>query len=687
MLLALALLWPAKTIALLDGVPFDRPLETIALGLAIPAMAWLAPAFVDSIGARTLIVLILACKVAGAAVWTQEGLCAQFHLEAPLSGTIPKPSEGAAQSIPVEEPEGILRSWDARADWRHHDTSCSAIVARNYPSQSDFPAWFLNLTQHVDPPRGDLSVRVHGFLVANDPGTLRFATAQPLTGTVGDLRASSRGTESTFVLPAGTHPIDLTLPLHGDDWRLVGTWNDRDVWTTVLTTVGPPSLLDRTLWQGLRRLVIVLTLGLVLAWAAHTWRTLSPGVVLSTWTAIVSVVLVAMAERPSLERFVALPLLVAPFVPVPKHLQNARGLFLLVGVAWLAFFAARSIGQVGRFTLYQGGDDWLAYQVAGYRIFMGGYWLEGGNAVFNYQPLYRWMSGGLHMLFGDSSVGEVYWDAACLLMGALLSFRLVDERGGFRAGVAAAALTLATFTLGPIWYFVGRGLSEIAAAGWGFWAAFLLLRARSVGVGAAIGAGLCATLMFYTRLNHLPFMFLLGVLLLPAAAPASIRPAVEAVSALRRSRAAQAYGLVLVTGLMLFAWRTWHYTGAFSVFEGTSLAINDTGLRLSTLGSIAVWQRVAHSLSALVWMNEPPRPDPRAILLVAGVLLALLAVCQAPRVKTLPIGLCLATLGGTVGAFFAHTHNYPGRMSIHLVPLAVALVVSAVTPGRRLESS
>src|SRR5207249_1627329 len=104
----------------------------------------------------------------------------------------------------------------------------------------------------------------------------------------------------------------------------------------------------------------------------------------------------------------------------------------------------------------------------GYRIVMGGYWLEGGNRVFDYQPLYRWISALLHLSFGDSSVGEVYFDAACLLIGALLAFQLAKMAVGFRAGLVAAAATLATFTLGTIWYFVGRGLSEIAAAGFAF---------------------------------------------------------------------------------------------------------------------------------------------------------------------------------------------------------------------------
>jgi hypothetical protein len=38
------------------------------------------------------------------------------------------------------------------------------------------------------------------------------------------------------------------------------------------------------------------------------------------------------------------------------------------------------------------------------------------------------------------------------------------------------------------------------------------------------------------------------------------------------------------------------------------------------------------------------------------------------------------TVGAALGSLFAHTHNYPGRMSIHMVPFAIALsVVAAAT--------
>ena len=99
-----------------------------------------------------------------------------------------------------------------------------------------------------------------------------------------------------------------------------------------------------------------------------------------------------------------------------------------------------------------------------------------------------------------------------------------------------------------------------------------------------------------------------------------------------------------------------------------------------------MWQQVGHSLKALVWMNEPPRFDPRA--LVRGR--------RTPRLRCSRFCRCRASTGCQFAIAasrrgrhrelaFAHTHNYPGRMSIHLMPFATAMTVvglAAMLPVR-----
>jgi hypothetical protein len=86
-------------------------------------------------------------------------------------------------------------------------------------------------------------------------------------------------------------------------------------------------------------------------------------------------------------------------------------------------------------------------------------------------------------------------------------------------------------------------------------------------------------------------------------------------------------------------------------------------------------------MRALVWMNEPPSPDVRAVLVAAGLLLSIGALLHVPKLHRLPLSVAIVAVGACVSTLFAHTHNYPGRMSIHLVPFAVAM---SATAGARL---
>ena len=63
----------------------------------------------------------------------------------------------------------------------------------------------------------------------------------------------------------------------------------------------------------------------------------------------------------------------------------------------------------------------------------------------------------------------------------------------------------------------------------------------------------------------------------------------------------------------------------------------------------------------------------------------MLALLQVPRLSRLPASIGLVTIGAGASSFIAHTHAYPGRMSIHLVPFAVAMTMVAVRAMSRLR--
>ena len=673
-----ALLWPSRVLSPLDGMPLDGPVEAIAIGLAVPVLIWLHRGFLAKPFVRLIVVALLLIKLADSSLLTQQGWCANVS-------ALPAGSYNTqVLTIPIDEPHGALRSWDVRADMRAEVPACTAIVDRPYLEASAFPAWFVNITDFASGGKRAFTMALSGYVRVNERGlfVIDVGRGMDVAGRVGTVDVTSIGGRPMLAaLDPGTHRIDLHTTMTGEDWRLVPTWNGRNAFSATTMTANAPRRAD-ALAPVFRAIETVLIVALVVAWIVSLvleYRD-NPAVVL--WCVAASCALALFGASPKFERLAVLLLVAAALVPVSQPHRHFRTAMLLVGIPWLVLIAVPALSQVGRFTAYSN-DDWLAYQVAGYRIVMHGYWLEGGSKVFDYQPLYRWMSGALHVVFGDSSVGERYWDAVCLLLGAAVTFVLVDRAAGFRWGVAAAAATLATFWVGTIWYFVGRGLSEIAAAGWAFIASLLLLRRPPARPTYAILAGAFAALMFYTRLNHLLFAVFLLALTISVLVPARWITARSALGD-RVSIDAPDAALYLGTfaaGVAVFAARTWQYTGVFSVLYGTSLKNNDTGLRLTTMFDASVWSRVWHGLRTLAWMNEPPSLDVRAMLVAAGLLLSVAALLQVPKVNRLPLSIAIVCVGACVSTLFAHTHNYPGRMSIHLVPFAVAM---SATAGARL---
>jgi hypothetical protein len=241
----------------------------------------------------------------------------------------------------------------------------------------------------------------------------------------------------------------------------------------------------------------------------------------------------------------------------------------------------------------------------------------------------------------------------------------------FRWGIAASALMLATIAIGPAGWIVGRDLSEIAAAGFAYTAAVLLVTDRRGELWRAAVAGTLAVLCFYTRLNHLPWLCALVALLVPldVEAGALWRPR-EWLSRVSK-RSAVVVLACLAVGLTLFAWRTYYYTGVFSVFHGTQRQ------NVSTIQPTDTWpQAIGHIVEAvlvLVTVQDPPRFDPRAVLVIGGIAIAVLALMRVPGFRRVPAGPALFCAAGLAGALVARGTAYVGRFSIHLMPVAVAL--------------
>jgi hypothetical protein len=463
---ALALLWPAHGLGVLDGIPLDGRVEAVLVGVLFPVLWWFHPGFLQRSATRATIALLCVLKLADATMLGQQGWCGRFTTSAPL----------------FEDALTLQHSWDARADWFRAVPRCSMIVSRPYPSLESFPIWFLNMPVNAGrPPNAAVRMAIDGYLSPRAAGTLaiQLQGAESIRGTIADRPIDLHSPSMVTVpVPAGPARIDLELLMTGGHWAFEPRWNGRDVFDAVPTSVDPPRPIDAILRPLFWAAWSFVPLAFLAAWLAAAAAATRPPLALAAWAIGFSAICWAAAEIhfAYYGRLMVLPFVAAAFVPVPTRLRSMRGAFLLVGLPWLALFVGGYADQIGAVTFYTVGDDWLQFQRYAYRIFMQGFWLEGGQKTFWFQPLYRWMVGGLHVLFGDSSVGEIYLDAASLLTGAMLAYYVTKRTVGFRWGIIAASMSLATVVLGPTWYIVGRGLSEIVSAGFLYLAAFCVLR-------------------------------------------------------------------------------------------------------------------------------------------------------------------------------------------------------------------
>ena len=656
---AVALLVPSRLSGPLDGMPLSGVAEALAIGLLFPMLVWREPAFLRTKTANWLVVALLAWKAATGMFLVQDGWCVRVEPSRPYAA----------------DATGAPHSWDVRADWRSSDPACAAIMTDGYHAIAEFPVWFYNLPPAVGvgeepldrPPAAVSTMHVRGYLTTKTSGTLQLDVTP-------DVRLA--GAQTTMLDP-GQHAIALDMTLTGKRWRFVPTWNGANPFFSGLATVSPPRTIDGLVRPWGAWVTFALAFALLGLWLFDALRRVADGPLIA-WSAGASAAIAGLTLAMPVSRwhYVIAGLLLACALPVGRRVRNLRGLFWLVGVPWLTFVVVLAWPQIGRITFYGVGNDFWRFQRWAYRIYLQGYWLEGGEPTFWFQPLHRWTVGALHVVFGDSSVGEFYWDGACLLIMAVFSYELTRRFAGFRWGVAAAVASLALFLAGPGYVFIGRGLSEITSAGFVYLAALVALRSRHGSWRTAVLAGVLAVLALYTRLNNAPMAAAVVLFAWPVREPIATLAHPSRWFARCSWRTVIVVIAALAVGLTLFAMRTWHYTGNFSIFQGTALDASrgvERRVWMPGMSISAGLHSMYESVMIVLTTSEPPQVHTGSLPLMAAAVIAALAFAGVPGLRRLPANAVLFLLATLSGALIARGTAYSGRFSIHYVPIATAI--------------
>ena len=122
-----------------------------------------------------------------------------------------------------------------------------------------------------------------------------------------------------------------------------------------------------------------------------------------------------------------------------------------------------------------------------------------------------------------------------------------------------------------------------------------------------------------------------------------------------------------------------------------SLTLDQVAALAASLPARAVTVTLGAEGALVVERGRPGRTvHVSALPVLAGACAAIASVVGIPRLRALPLATVLFFFASIAGALFARGSAYPGRFSVHVIPVTCALSACAAAAltqtGRRLPS-
>ncbi|MBF0312107.1 MAG: glycosyltransferase family 39 protein [Oligoflexia bacterium] len=513
-------------------------------------------------------------------------------------------------------------------------------------------------------------------MTIQDRGIFRIEKNENITvaGKVGDRPFSLENNQHALELqiPAGTHEIALNLLITGgSEWKFLTLWNGKDLYKNTLVTTERPKSYEKYSYNLMNITIILLLVSLLGLWIYSTIKTLQLTLFQLFWISSSSSLLFFLGQHNFLDRICVTLLVLGLLIPIQEHHKNSKVAYLLIGLPWVSYFVGLNFNSLGLFNLYTPGDDFTSYQGLAYTIFFEGEWFRGGSNFFDLQPLYRWIVGLLHCLFGDTSTGEKFLDTLSVSIMGMFVLHVVHEcTKNFKYALASMVIFLMVFTIGVNYYHIGKGLQEIVGSTFAYSMGFFILKYyRYNSKRYLIFGGLFAMLSFFTRMDYLPFVLVLTFALsIPLSTPTRDWFSVLLDFKKIRYQAILFNVSACIVGFLILSLHGKIYGGMFRPHPFHFLTDSQDYSFLVVLDSIL---RIAT-------VHEPyilnPVKNIRAMLVTVGCASALLSLMKMPLFGRLPMTLSFACLGGFVFTIIVPYWNaYCGRFSIHIIPLAVSL--------------
>jgi len=699
-LFALVLGLPSGITAWFDGLPWTSGTETLTLSVVVPFLLILGWRFLSLRLPITILSALLILKLI-------------LFLASPSGGWLVRvitPSVNQGQSsVGAKWVKTYATSWNKNA---------SGILQKPWTEKLDFPLdWALfssNCSTCFDAL--SLTIEVDGALLMPEGNRFALIARGVEEGT---LSAVNKDGESFNLLPAKSFE-DAARQKHqlpqGKEWKISGKLKYAGVdWSLVPVMVNPdgkisPGLDRGTLWQNkeglagsldyiglLKILSLILDGGIILfllAWVTWIARLLAEREILNWPLAIFSFILTCLpiATASTLGELFKILRLSNPgniahlgilcvvagasfltWTWWKKDFRNfhtdriVQSVFLFFGPGLLFFFSKKWWPSLGQSKNWGTGDDWTTYQMFAHKIVVDGEWLQGGENVFVMQPLYRYFVGVYHWLFGQSAFVQNMADVWCILGATVLlaSWAVKLRLSAFIIFIANTIYLIIILT-GTIRYHIGRGLIEHHAMIFMVLAGWLLYGAREGNFLRIIGAGICGVIGYWLRQDHLIVIVMLVFLIIEPTHGTTG----EVWKAYWRQiwdhwRRGFSYVGIIVFGLFLMCFRNWWVGGIFAP------SVTDHVIR-EAFDLTKFYFKIKLMLTA----TYSATPSFATMVLLPGTFIGFIALIWRPNcLRGFPMAIGCALIGVFLPYVFFGNPGYPGRYSIHLLPLALLSIM------------
>jgi len=349
-----------------------------------------------------------------------------------------------------------------------------------------------------------------------------------------------------------------------------------------------------------------------------------------------------------------------------NHLHILANLFIVYGLTCLCFksinfryaifnlfaitllvFSMKWLPQIAEFKFYSFGDDWLKYQVLARKIFIDGDWVNWGEQALVYQPLYRFLVGVFHLLFGQSSFAQQIFDVWCILGTAFLLFSILRNT---HLKLAFIAFLICSFIFLNAGYsrFIGSGLQEISAAFFMILTLALVFEAQFAKskLRKYFIPGLAAIVAILLRTDHLTVLLVFGLFLFHDD---------YRIKNIASKKQALFYYFIICAGLSLLLYKIYNQQFTFLAREiGFFNTFPKIFILFSPMQEPFYWFKLVFALNLI------------------GIVLYLI---NREKMQSQCLDILTLSIVAAVVPYFIDVAGYIHRFGIHVLPLSILYLI------------